>query len=343
MGRVMSVIGVPMLLGPILGPVIGGAILGSASWRWIFLINLPVGVVALAAAARLLPNAQPRLGQRLDVRGLALLSPGIAIFLYGIAEAGTHGGFGDTQTLVTTVAGLVLVAAFAWHAVRRGERALIDLTLFRRRGFATAALTNLLLALALFGALVLLPLYYQLVRHETPLATGVLLIPQGLGAALAMPIAGRLTDEVGARVVVPVGMVLAALGMLAFTQVGDDTSYALLSAALLVIGAGLGATIMPAMAVAFASISREAIPRATAALNAIQRIAGAVGTAVFAIVLQRNIDAGVPGADGIDRVASAASAQVAAAFASTFWLAVALIAVALVPALLLPRRAARPS
>jgi len=340
MGRVMSVIGVPMLLGPILGPVIGGAIVGSASWRWIFLINLPVGIVALAAAAKLLPNAQPRLGRRLDLRGLALLSPGIAIFLYGIAEAGTHGGFDDTRTLVATFAGIVLVAAFVWHAARRGERALIDLTLFLRRGFATAALTNLLLGLALFGALVLLPLYYQLVRHETPLATGLLLIPQGLGAALAMPIAGRLTDELGARVVVPVGMALAGLGMLAFTQVGDDTSYVLLSAASLVIGAGLGATIMPAMAVAFASVSREAIPRATAALNAIQRIAGAIGTAVFAIVLQRNIDAGVPGADGIDSVASAASAQVADAFGATFWLAVALIALALVPALLLPRKAA---
>jgi EmrB/QacA subfamily drug resistance transporter len=338
MGRVMSVIGVPMLLGPILGPVIGGAIVGSVSWRWIFLINLPVGVVALTAAAKLLPNAQTRLGRRLDLRGLALLSPGIAIFLYGIAEAGTHGGFGDARTLVATLAGIALVAAFVWHAARRGERALIDLTLFLRRGFATAALTNLLLGLALFGALVLLPLYYQLVRHETPLATGLLLIPQGIGAALAMPVAGRLTDELGARVVVPVGMALAALGVLVFTQVGADTSYVLLSGALLLIGAGLGATIMPAMAVAFASVSREAIPRATAALNAIQRIAGAVGTAVFAIVLQRNIEASVPGADGIDGLA-AAGAQVADAFGSTFWLAAALIAVAFVPALLLPRRA----
>ena len=99
MGRVMSVIGVPMLLGPILGPIVGGLIVGQWSWRWIFLINLPVGVVAVVLARRLLPEAQPRLGARLDLRGLALLSPGIALLLYGIAEAGSQGGFENARTL----------------------------------------------------------------------------------------------------------------------------------------------------------------------------------------------------------------------------------------------------
>jgi EmrB/QacA subfamily drug resistance transporter len=336
MGRVMSVIGVPMLLGPILGPVLGGVIVDDASWRWIFLVNLPVGVVAVALAQRLLPDSQPRLGQRLDLRGLALLSPGIAVFLYGISEAGKQGGLGDTRTLVATAAGLALVAAFVLHARTRAERALIDLTLFMRRGFATAAATNLLLGLALFGALVLLPLYFQLVRHESPLDTGLLLVPQGLGAALAMPLAGRLTDEVGARVVVPVGIALALVGALVCTQVGPDMSYFALAAALFAIGAGLGSTIMPAMAVAFQAVSRDAVPRASTALNVIQRVAGAIGTALFAIVLQRNL--GAAGVSGVDGIASAAPGAVAGAFGSTFWIAVVLVAVALVPALLLPRR-----
>src|SRR5204863_779101 len=117
-----------------------------------------------------------------------------------------------------------------------GRDALIDVSLFLRRGFATAVGVNFLLGLALFGSLILLPLYYQIVRHESPLATGLLLVPQGAGAALAMPIAGRLTEEIGARAVVPVGMVLAGLGTLAFTQVGAGTSYVLLAGALLVIG-----------------------------------------------------------------------------------------------------------
>src|SRR5213592_3083115 len=97
MGRVMSLIGVPMLLAPIFGPVLGGAIVDQWSWRWIFFINLPVGVAAIVAALRFLPESTPQLRQRLDLRGLALLSPGIALFLYGMSEAGNHGGFGSTR------------------------------------------------------------------------------------------------------------------------------------------------------------------------------------------------------------------------------------------------------
>jgi EmrB/QacA subfamily drug resistance transporter len=343
MGRVMAVIGVPMMLGPILGNVIGGWIVDQVSWRWIFFINLPVGAAALFAAHRLLPEAKPRLGERLDLRGLILLSPGIALFLYGMSEAGNRGGFGNARTIVAGSVGLALVALFVWHALRRGKTALIDLSLFRRRGFAAAAALNLLLILALFGSLLLLPLYYQLVRHESPLHTGLLLVPQGVGAALAMPLAGRLTDRIGARVVVSVGIVLATLGMLAYTQVGADTSYAYLAAALLVAGLGIGSTIMPAMAAAFQTLAHEEVPRGTSALNAIQRIAGAIGTAVLAIVLQRAIAADIPGfRGGIEGTAALsrrphAAPLLADAFGTTFWVAVALIAVSLVPALLLPR------
>src|SRR5512133_1939318 len=162
-GRVMSVIGVPLLLGPIFGPIIGGAIVGGASWRWIFFVNLPVGLVALALAWRLLPASAPRLGQRLDLRGLLLLSPGLALFVYGMAEAGSAGGFGG-RALVGISAGLALVIVFVRHALQLGKAALTDVGLFRSRGFAAAAGTNLLVGIALFGALILLPLYSQLVR-----------------------------------------------------------------------------------------------------------------------------------------------------------------------------------
>jgi len=156
MGRVMALIGVPMLLAPVFGPVIGGAIVDQWSWRVIFFLNLPVGVAAVIAARRLLPEARPQLGKRLDARGLALLSPGIALFLYGISEAGNQGGFGDTRTIVTASAGLALVALFIWHARTRGRTALIDVSLFSRRGFATSAAANFLLPMALFGSLILL-------------------------------------------------------------------------------------------------------------------------------------------------------------------------------------------
>jgi EmrB/QacA subfamily drug resistance transporter len=344
-GRVMSVVGVPMLLAPIFGPVIGGAIVDQASWRWIFFVNLPVGLVALLLAWRLLPDAAPRQGNRLDLRGLALLSPGIAIFVYGMSEAGAAGGFTGGRAFAGIAFGLALVGLFVWHARRRGRAALIDVSLFARRAFAAAGATNLLVGIALFGALILLPLYYQLVRGESPLATGLLLVPQGVGAALAMPIAGRLTDEIGARVVIPAGIVLALAGTAAYTQVGARTSYVFLAGALFVIGLGLGSTIVPSMAVAYQAVPREAVAQATSTINVIQRIAGSVGTALLAVVLQRSIADKLPGLDGgIGALAGLARAggpqtrpALAEAFGTTFWVAFGLVATALVPALLLPR------
>src|SRR5512132_690274 len=338
-GRVMSVIGVPLLLGPIFGPIVGGAI-----WRWIFFVNLPVGLVALALAWRLLPASAPRLGQRLDLRGLLLLSPGLALFVYGMAEAGSAGGFGG-RALVGISAGLALVIVFVRHALQLGKAALIDVGLFRSRGFAAAAGTNLLVGIALFGALILLPLYYQLVRGESPLATGLLLIPQGLGAAIAMPIAGRLTAEIGARLVVPAGILLALAGTALYTQIGADTPYALLSGALFLIGLGLGSTIVPSMAVAYQAVPRESIPQATSTINVIQRVAGSVGTALLAVVLQRQIATSLPGVEGGIGALAALSEQgralaervLADAFGTTFWVAFGLVAASLIPALLLPR------
>jgi EmrB/QacA subfamily drug resistance transporter len=324
-GRVMSIVGVPMLLGPIFGPVIGGAIIDQASWRWIFFVNLPVGAVAVFLAWRLLPDATPRLGNRLDLRGLALLSPGLAVFVYGMSEAGASGGFTGGGTLAGIAIGLALVAAFVVHARRLGHEALIDVSLFGRRAFAAAGATTFFVGIALFGALILLPLYYQLVRGESPLATGLLLMPQGVGAAVAMPIAGRLTDEIGARVVIPAGILLALAGTAVYTQVGADTPYALLAPALFLIGLGLGSTIVPAMAVAYQSVPREAVAQATSTINVIQRIAGSVGTALLAVVLQRSIGT------------AQSPAALADAFGTTFWVAFVLVAAALAPALMLPR------
>ena len=343
MGRVMSIVGVPLLLAPIFGPVIGGAIVGAASWRWIFFVNLPVGAIALLLAVRLLPTVPMRRQVRLDVAGVALLSGGVALFLYGLAQVGSHGSFRDPVPLAALAAGLALVVGFCAHALRV-PNPLIDVRLFARRGFATAAATNFALGVALFGVALLLPLYFQIVRGTTPLETGLLLIPQGLGAAIAMPIAGALTDRIGARRVVPAGVVLALAGTAAYTQISATTAYWYLAAALLLIGAGLGATITPSMAVAYQTLERAEVPRATSAISAIQRIAGSLGTALLAVGLQRAMKAELPGFDGGLAEASALAARAPArfapplahAFGTTFWIAFGLTALGLVVALLLP-------
>jgi EmrB/QacA subfamily drug resistance transporter len=343
MGRVMSIVGVPLLLGPVAGPVIGGAIVQAASWRWIFFVNVPVGTVALVLAVLLLPAATGLRRAPLDLPGLVLLSGGIALLLYGLAETGS--GAGGAGALTAIAAGLALAAGFCVYALR-ARQPLIELRLFTRRGFAAAAAANLMVGTALFGVALLLPLYLEIVRGRTPLQTGLLLIPQGLGAALAMPAAGALTDRIGARPVVTGGLALALAGTAAYTQVTAGTAYWYLAGALLLNGAGLGATITPSMAAGFRAIDRPAIPAATAAISTIQRIAGSLGTVLLAVTLQHAITVRVPGYHGgIGQAAALAAAHparalpaLARAFGSTFWVALALTAASLAPALLLPGR-----
>lgn len=343
MGRVMSIVGIPMLLAPIFGPVLGGAIVGGASWRWIFLVNLPVGAIAIALAIRLLPNVPPQRGAHLDTLGLVLLSGGLAPFLYGLARIGSENSLADPMSLAALLAGLTLMTSFVRHALRTDDP-LIDVRLFANRNFAAAAATNLLLGIALFGVALLLPLYLQIVRGRDPLETGLLLIPQGLGAACAMPIAGVLTDRVGARRVVIAGVCLGLLGTGAYTQIATNSPYWYLAGALFAIGAGLGATITPSMAVGYQAVTGKDIPRATSALNVIQRVAGSLGTTLLAVVLQRSIDAEIPTFHGGLAQAGALARldpsrtlpALTHAFGTTFWVALGLTAAALVPALLLP-------
>jgi EmrB/QacA subfamily drug resistance transporter len=337
MGRTMSVVGVPMLLAPVLGPVLGGLLVDNLSWRWIFFVNVPIGIVGLALAARMLPSerAQGTQGDTvpvLDWRGLMLLSPGVAAIVFGLSEYGQHRTPGVTIAWLPFVLGVLAVAAFVRHALRV-QFPLVEIRLFRSRGFTAAAATTGLVGAALFGSMILLPLYYQVARGETPLDSGLLIAPQGLGAAFGMNIGGRLTDRYGGGRVIPFGLLFLALGTLPFAGVGAHTSYWLLALGLVLRGFGLGGSMMPAMAAAYATLERAQVPRATPMLNVLQRVGGSLGVAIFTVILENGIE---------DRRAHGAGvAGVADAFANTYVWAVAATLLALVPALVLGREEAR--
>src|SRR4051812_24232376 len=168
MGRIMGVMGVPVLLGPILGPVIGGVLVDNLSWRWIFYVNVPVGVLALVLAARLLPAGERSSTTRLDVLGLALISPGLAAVVYGLSEAGSSGSLTNGRTVGGVAIGLVLIAAFVVHALR-SDHPLVDLRLYRDRTFTASSVASFVVGAVLFGAMFVLPLYYQVVRGSSAL------------------------------------------------------------------------------------------------------------------------------------------------------------------------------
>jgi EmrB/QacA subfamily drug resistance transporter len=353
-GRVMSIVGVPMLLGPIAGPILGGWLVDDVSWRWIFYINVPIGIVALILAARILPKDQPSPTESLDALGLLLLSPGLAALIYGLAEMSSEGA-GSAAALVPLVAGLALIAAFVVHGLsRRNVNPLIDLRLFKERSVAAAALTITLFGIAFFGAMLLLPLYFQTVRGEGALNTGLLLAPQGLGAMLMMPLAGVLTDRLGPGKLVLVGIPVIAATFGVLTGLSDETSYWALGGTFFVMGLGTGLTMMPTMSAAFQTLKKAAVPRASTSLNIIQQVGGAIGTAVMSVLLTDAITdrlaAAANGAPvpegGASSVPPEMRAQVAPlmadGFGSTFVWALVFLALAFLPALLLPRRRPEP-
>jgi EmrB/QacA subfamily drug resistance transporter len=345
-GRVMSIIGVPMLIGPILGPILGGWLVTDVSWRWIFFINLPIGLLALAMSARVLPRDVPAHEQRLDVVGFVLLSPGLALMIYGLAETNSAGGFGAAKVLIPLIAGLLLLAAFAWHALRV-KNPLIDLRLFTNRVFATSSLTLVLVAISVFGSFLLLPLYFQVVRGESALQSGLLLAPQGFGSMLAMPLAGQLSDRTGTGRIVPFGLLAVGLSVLGLTQVGADTSYWLIGADLFLFGLGMGFTMMPVFTGAMQTMRDAAVARASTTLNILQQTGASIGTAVLSVILASAITSQL-GGHGHATIGTAAALPpsvrdkiappMAAAFGQTFWWALALIVVAFVGSLALPRQ-----
>jgi EmrB/QacA subfamily drug resistance transporter len=319
----MAIMGVPMMLGPIAGPILGGWLVDDFSWRWIFFINVPVGIVALALTVRVLPRDVPQPGHRLDWLGLGLLSPGLALLIYGLAKTSTEGGFGSAAVLVPMALGVVALAAFVAHAKHAGEDALIDLRLFANKTFSAAAGTMILVIIAVFGGMLLLPLYLQTVRGESAMDSGLLLAPQGIGAMLAMPIAGNLADRTGIGRIVPGGLVLVGVTFLGLTQLEADTSYWLFGVDLFFMGIGMGMTMMPTFSGAMQTLSQAAIPKASTTLNINQQVGASIGTAVLSVLLAHQLEG-----------AASPTAQ-ADAYGSTFVWAFVLVAVAFVVALVL--------
>jgi EmrB/QacA subfamily drug resistance transporter len=332
LGKVMAVVAMPVMVGPILGPVLGGVIVQHLDWQWIFWVNVPFVVVGFALAWRFVP-AQPRdPSARLDTVGLALLSPGIAGAVYGLSRVSAAGGFGHAQVLVPLLAGLALVAVFAVRALRMGGRALVDVRLLRSRSLAVSSVLLFLTGFALLGAMLLLPLYCQQVRGESATTAGLVLATQGLGLLVSRPFAGNLTDRFGPRLVVAVGFVVVAAATVVFTSTSPDVPLWLVLVALVVRGAGLGGVTIPVMAASYREVEPADIPHASIITRTTQQLGGSFGTAVLAVVLEGALTAAV-------MTHGAGRAGLAYGYAHAFWWATGFAALGAVVALWLPGRA----
>ncbi|MGB3442012.1 MAG: DHA2 family efflux MFS transporter permease subunit [Actinophytocola sp.] len=331
LARAMSVNAAPTLLAPIIGPTLGGLLIQHAGWRWIFFVNVPIGVVTVGLALWLLTREAPRPAGRVDLPGFALLTTGSVAVTFGLAEIGGTGRLGAPVVLVACGAGVVLLALFVWHALR-ASNPLLDLRLFKNKVYSAASLTNACVGATVFGAIILLPLYFQIVRGEDQVSTGLLLIPQGTGAAIAIWFGARLIERFGAGMTTLIGGVVGIVSTLPFVFVQADTSLVWLGVVMFVRGVGIGLVVVPATAAAYRAIPPARIQDASVQMNVGQRLGGSVGAAVLTVVLQQ-------------QVAGATTPEAAASgFGTAFAWVVGVAVVATIPAILLAsaeRKAAR--
>lgn len=336
LARVVAYIAIPSQLGPVLGPVVGGVILGNANWRFIFLINVPIIIVAIVLGWRTMPGEEPEPKtsptRRLDIRGLLLLSPALALLVFGFSQAGVTGGFDRAAAFVPLAAGAVLLAVYCVHALRSGAEPPLNLRYLRVRGYATSSALMFASGITLFGALFLLPLYYQQVRGASALEAGLLLAPQGVGMAIGTIVGGRLIDrmKLGYRIPALIGMALLVVTTIPFVLAGAHTSVVLLSVAITVRGIGLGMALVPVTTAVYVGLPREAVPSATTGVRIFQQIGGALGTAVLAVILQHSLPT------------TATPGGLAHAFEITFAWVLGLTVLSFVPALMLPGRDHQP-
>lgn len=287
LGRLMALGAIPMLLAPVCGPVLGGWLITTHSWKWLFLINLPVGLTAFVLAAILLPRDQPAPSERFDFIGMLLLSPGVAMLLLGLSSIPARGNVADHRVWVPATVGLVLIAAFVIHSRYRGDHALIDLRLFTNRVVSLACLALLVYVAGSVGASLLLPIYFQQLLHQTPMQSGLHTIPLALGAMLSLPIAGAFMDKRGPGNIVPIGVALVVAGMGTFAYgVAKQADYLpTLLIGLLVTGMGVGCTAPPLGASALQALAQHQIARGSTLLSVNQNISGAVGIALMSVIL----------------------------------------------------------
>ena len=281
MAQVVGIAALPILLAPLLGPVIAGAILQFSSWRWLFLVNLPVGVLALALAAAFLPNDRDETKPRgLDLAGLVLISPGLVLFLYGSDHLDQSIG------LAALAASVIMFGLFLRTARLKGDAALIDLRLLQGKGFSASIVAMFMVNGVSFAGQMLIPIYLIRACGLSPSQTGWLLAPLGLGMMCTYPFMGHLTRRFGIRKLAACGALLAFAGTLPLVFLAEHgLVVTVLVAALFIRGVGVSAIGVPSITSGYASVKRQDLPMATTAMNIVQRLGGPTLTTLCATFL----------------------------------------------------------
>ncbi|MEU5667307.1 MFS transporter [Streptomyces longwoodensis] len=284
--KAIGVIAVSQMLGLPLGPIVGGALLDHYWWGSVFLINVPLVLLGVLAVAKLVPESRSSERVTIDLGGVVLSSAGLTALTYGAIEAGEK-GWGSTETVVSLLVGAALIGLFVLWELRvaaSGKDPLVDLGLFRGRGFVWGSILSTIVSFAMFGLIFALPQYFQAVLGTDALGTGLRLLPLIGGLLVGASVINKMPAQLGPRTVPALGFLLVSVGLFMGTATETDSGYGYVAIWLVVIGAGLGLAMTRSMAAALNSLSKERSGVGSAVVQALRQVGGAIGVAVLGAV-----------------------------------------------------------
>lgn len=332
-GSIMGMLGIPMLVAPAFGPVLSGWLVDSVSWHWIFIINLPIGIVALALASKYLPRSDRHAAPHLDVVGMCLAPVAFAMLAYGVSEGGS--GWSQASTITGLTVGGVALIAFIFVELRQ-KQPLLELKVFKSSDFTRSIVLAWIVQLALFGAMLIVPLYLQGVMNYSALETGWILMPQALCAGIGMPISGRLFDKIGARPLAFAGLTVISVSLFALSGISLDTPLWKIILCVCFIGLGMGFSMMPLNTHVLNSAPRHLVGRVTPMTTAAQQVVVSFAVAGLTGYLTSQIESHAADAGAEANPLSA----VVAGYGDTFFLSACIVAAGVALTLLLrkPKR-----
>ncbi|WP_159499358.1 MDR family MFS transporter [Microbacterium sp. 18062] len=283
-GRTMGLVTIVTAAAPALGPTVSGVIVSSLGWRWVFIIVLPIAVLAIVAGAVWLRNVTPTMLARFDVLSVLMSAVGFSALIYGLASIGEQAEReGGLPSWIPIFVGVVVLTGLVARqlALRDTDRVLLDVRVFADRLFTMSTITIVIVSIALFGSLILLPLYIQQVLGEPAYVAGLMLLPGGVLSGVLAPFVGMAYDKVGPRTLIFPGAIIVTGAMAAFSTLGTDTPVWLVIGMHMLLSVGAAMMMTPLMTTALGAVTPKLYAHASAIVNTLQQVSGAAGTALF--------------------------------------------------------------
>ncbi|MFC4653205.1 MDR family MFS transporter [Lactococcus nasutitermitis] len=287
LGQVMAVVTTPVILGPIVGPIIGGFIVQYGNWHWIFYVNIPIAILSVILTLKIMPDFKPfNPKSKMDIIGTLLLVGFSTGLMYGISQGSSAKNFFKSSEMwIFCGIGLACIIAYIIYDILKKHKTVLPLKFFAKRNYSAANIGVFLNGVAINGCMLILPLFFQNIKHFNTVEAALIMIPQGAGMLIARPVIGKLIDNFGAKPVVLVSLVISLVGSFPFVFVTNSTSLWWIGVVLFIRGIGVGGLTMPLMTDIYTGIENNEIPAASAGNRIIQNVGSSFGSAVISAVV----------------------------------------------------------